>query len=83
MEGGAKGVILLSLAHQDRAPVAFRKYVDCLLDVVMPQVSQAQEHYSTVPAATTCPTSTASFRCRFAAPGPVEHVLWHVAPGCD
>lgn len=38
MEGGAKGVILLSLAHQDRAPVAFRKYVDCLLDVVMPQV---------------------------------------------
>lgn len=37
VEGGAKGVILLSLAHQDRAPVAFRKYVDCLLDVVMPQ----------------------------------------------
>jgi len=30
-EGGSKGVILLSIDHQDKAEVAFQKYVDSLL----------------------------------------------------
>lgn len=35
-EGGSKGVILLNLAHQDKTVVAFHKYVDSVLDVIMP-----------------------------------------------
>ncbi len=35
-EGGSKGVILLNLAHQDKAKVAFSKYVDSMLDVLLP-----------------------------------------------
>ena len=34
-EGGSKGVVLLSLAHQDKAKVAFKKYIDALLDLMM------------------------------------------------
>lgn len=35
-EGGSKGIILLNLAHQDKATVAFQKYVDGLLDLIAP-----------------------------------------------
>lgn len=34
-EGGSKGVILLNQAHQDKADVAFRKYIDALLDIML------------------------------------------------
>lgn len=36
-EGGSKGVILLNLAHQDKANVSFRKYIDALLDIMLPK----------------------------------------------
>lgn len=35
-EGGAKGVILLNAEHQDKGPVAFHKYIDSLLDLLLP-----------------------------------------------
>lgn len=35
-EGGSKGTILLSRKHQDKALVAFKKYVDALLDLLLP-----------------------------------------------
>lgn len=35
-EGGAKGGILLALDHQGRAETAFKKYVDSLLDLLLP-----------------------------------------------
>uniref|UniRef100_A0A7S4I5S4 Glutamate/phenylalanine/leucine/valine/L-tryptophan dehydrogenase C-terminal domain-containing protein n=1 Tax=Vannella robusta TaxID=1487602 RepID=A0A7S4I5S4_9EUKA len=35
-EGGSKGTILLSTDHQDKASVAFQKYVDALLDLLLP-----------------------------------------------
>ncbi|MBK04146.1 MAG: hypothetical protein CL920_34170 [Deltaproteobacteria bacterium] len=35
-EGGSKGTVLLSLEHQDKATVAFKKYIDCMLDLLMP-----------------------------------------------
>lgn len=35
-EGGSKGVILLNLAHQDKVHVAFHKYVDAVMDVILP-----------------------------------------------
>eukprot|EP00744_Colponema_vietnamica_P000547 GILI01000975.1.p1 GENE.GILI01000975.1~~GILI01000975.1.p1 ORF type:complete len:1068 (-),score=387.39 GILI01000975.1:8-3133(-) len=34
-EGGAKGTILLSLNAQDKAEVAFKKYIDSLLDLLL------------------------------------------------
>ena len=34
-EGGSKGVILLNQAHQDKANVAFRKYIDAVLDLMV------------------------------------------------
>ncbi|TMW59691.1 hypothetical protein Poli38472_004760 [Pythium oligandrum] len=34
-EGGSKGVVLLNQAHQDKADVAFRKYIDALLDIML------------------------------------------------
>ncbi|RQM27954.1 hypothetical protein B5M09_000870 [Aphanomyces astaci] len=36
-EGGSKGVILLNLAHQDKADLAFKKYIDALLDIMLPE----------------------------------------------
>ncbi|CAK5130100.1 unnamed protein product [Aphanomyces euteiches] len=36
-EGGSKGVILLNLAHQDKADIAFKKYIDALLDIMLPE----------------------------------------------
>jgi len=38
-EGGSKGTILLNLDAQDKAEVAFEKYVDGLLDVILPHKS--------------------------------------------
>jgi glutamate dehydrogenase len=35
-EGGSKGTLLLSLEHQDKSEVAFKKYVDGLLDLMLP-----------------------------------------------
>lgn len=35
-EGGSKGTILLTLDHQNKAEVAFRKYIDGLLDLLLP-----------------------------------------------
>lgn len=35
-EGGSKGTILLSLSHQDKGEIAFRKYIDALLDLLLP-----------------------------------------------
>ncbi|TDH66376.1 hypothetical protein CCR75_005514 [Bremia lactucae] len=34
-EGGSKGVILLNQAHQNKADVAFRKYIDAVLDLML------------------------------------------------
>lgn len=38
-EGGAKGVILLDVDHQDKARVAFEKYIDSILDLLLPPTS--------------------------------------------
>ena len=34
-EGGSKGVILLDVRHQDKARVAFEKYIDSILDLLL------------------------------------------------
>lgn len=38
-EGGSKGVILLDVHHQDKARVAFDKYIDSILDLLLPPTS--------------------------------------------
>ena len=38
-EGGSKGVILLDVNHQDKARVAFEKYIDSIIDLLIPPVS--------------------------------------------
>ncbi|KAI1000684.1 NAD-specific glutamate dehydrogenase [Podosphaera aphanis] len=38
-EGGSKGVILLNAQHQDQSSVAFEKYIDSILDLLIPAVS--------------------------------------------
>ena len=38
-EGGSKGVILLDLHHQDKTIVAFEKYIDGILDLLLPPSS--------------------------------------------
>ncbi|KAI9679703.1 MAG: NAD-dependent glutamate dehydrogenase [Bathelium mastoideum] len=38
-EGGSKGVILLDVHHQDKARVAFEKYIDSILDLLLPPTS--------------------------------------------
>jgi glutamate dehydrogenase len=38
-EGGAKGVILLDVRHQDKSRVAFEKYIDSLLDLLLDPTS--------------------------------------------
>ncbi|PSN64391.1 NAD-specific glutamate dehydrogenase [Corynespora cassiicola Philippines] len=35
-EGGSKGVVLLDYHHQDKASVAFEKYIDSILDLLLP-----------------------------------------------
>ncbi|EGC37734.1 NAD+ dependent glutamate dehydrogenase [Dictyostelium purpureum] len=43
-EGGSKGTILLSADHQGKAEVAFRKYIDSLLDLLLPN-SEIVDHF--------------------------------------
>ena len=38
-EGGSKGVILLDVHHQDKARVAFEKYIDSIMDLLLPPSS--------------------------------------------
>lgn len=38
-EGGSKGVILLDVRHQDKARVAFEKYIDSVIDLLLPPTS--------------------------------------------
>jgi glutamate dehydrogenase len=38
-EGGSKGVILLDIQHQDKATVAFEKYIDSIMDLLLPPTS--------------------------------------------
>ncbi|KAF2271271.1 NAD-specific glutamate dehydrogenase-like protein [Westerdykella ornata] len=38
-EGGSKGVVLLDYHHQDKATVAFEKYIDSILDLLLPPSS--------------------------------------------
>lgn len=38
-EGGSKGVILLDLAHQDKVNVSFEKYIDSIMDLLLPPTS--------------------------------------------
>jgi len=50
-EGGSKGTILLDPDRQDRAKLAFEKYVDAILDLISPVVipgikDQLVDHYS-------------------------------------
>ncbi|PMD28404.1 NAD-specific glutamate dehydrogenase [Hyaloscypha hepaticicola] len=35
-EGGSKGVILLDAAHQNKGSVAFEKYIDSIMDLLLP-----------------------------------------------
>eukprot|EP00730_Choanoeca_flexa_P020065 TRINITY_DN9807_c0_g2_i1.p1 TRINITY_DN9807_c0_g2~~TRINITY_DN9807_c0_g2_i1.p1 ORF type:complete len:1038 (+),score=326.03 TRINITY_DN9807_c0_g2_i1:113-3226(+) len=45
-EGGSKGVILLGLNQQDKGDVAFKKYVDSLLDLLLPNERVVQHDNS-------------------------------------
>ena len=38
-EGGSKGVVLLDVNHQDKARVAFEKYIDSIMDLLLPPTS--------------------------------------------
>jgi len=38
-EGGSKGVVLLDYQHQDKARGAFEKYIDSILDLLLPPTS--------------------------------------------
>lgn len=38
-EGGSKGVVLLDYNHQDKATVAFEKYIDSIMDLLLPPTS--------------------------------------------
>jgi glutamate dehydrogenase len=38
-EGGSKGVILLDYHHQDKTRVAFEKYIDSIMDLLLPPTS--------------------------------------------
>jgi len=45
-EGGSKGTILLSLDHQDKSFVAFKKYIDALLDLLLVPSPDVVDYYS-------------------------------------
>lgn len=38
-EGGSKGVVLLDADHQDKPTVAFQKYIDSIIDLLLPPSS--------------------------------------------
>ena len=46
-EGGSKGTILLSLDHQNKEEIAFHKYIDSLLDVVLVDTKHVVDHLGT------------------------------------
>eukprot|EP00735_Rhodelphis_limneticus_P010071 TRINITY_DN2913_c0_g1::TRINITY_DN2913_c0_g1_i1::g.4399::m.4399 TRINITY_DN2913_c0_g1::TRINITY_DN2913_c0_g1_i1::g.4399 ORF type:complete len:1081 (-),score=465.50,sp/Q54VI3/GLUD2_DICDI/47.79/0.0,ELFV_dehydrog/PF00208.16/8.8e-50,Bac_GDH/PF05088.7/4.8e-15,Bac_GDH/PF05088.7/9.5e-05,ELFV_dehydrog_N/PF02812.13/0.032,DUF2330/PF10092.4/0.1,DUF976/PF06162.7/0.3,DUF976/PF06162.7/1.1e+04 TRINITY_DN2913_c0_g1_i1:330-3488(-) len=43
-EGGSKGTILLDMEHQSKAEVAFKKYVDGILSLILPS-NEVVDHY--------------------------------------
>lgn len=43
-EGGSKGTVLLSQGRQDNAFIAFKKYIDSLLDLLLPN-EEVADHY--------------------------------------
>jgi glutamate dehydrogenase len=43
-ESGSKGTILLSIDHQNKAFIAFKKYIDAMLDLLLPN-SDIVDHY--------------------------------------
>lgn len=43
-EGGSKGIILLGYPHQNLGEVAFKKYVDALLDLILPDSEIVDYH---------------------------------------
>lgn len=43
-EGGSKGTVLLSVRHQDKAELSFKKYVDGLLDLLLPSEEIVDHH---------------------------------------
>lgn len=44
-EGGSKGTVLLNIDHQDKASVAFHKYIDAMLDCLLPRLDEMRDHY--------------------------------------
>lgn len=44
-EGGSKGTILLSLDHQNKDAIAFHKYIDALLDVILVDKNDVVDHF--------------------------------------
>lgn len=46
-EGGSKGTVLLSLDHQDKGEIAFKKYADALLDLMLLPLSQGTDTTTT------------------------------------
>mmetsp|Transcript_8269 Transcript_8269/g.34732 ORF Transcript_8269/g.34732 Transcript_8269/m.34732 type:complete len:1010 (-) Transcript_8269:63-3092(-) len=44
-EGGSKGTILLSVEHQDKARLAFKKYVDAVLDLLLLPHAEVRDLY--------------------------------------
>jgi glutamate dehydrogenase len=43
-EGGSKGTILLNVDHQEKAIVAFHKYIDAMLDCLLPTAEMRDHH---------------------------------------
>eukprot|EP00052_Salpingoeca_macrocollata_P027944 m.267599 g.267599 ORF g.267599 m.267599 type:complete len:1069 (-) comp22804_c7_seq3:147-3353(-) len=43
-EGGSKGIILLHHSHQEKGRVAFQKFVDSLLDLLLPDEQYVVDH---------------------------------------
>jgi glutamate dehydrogenase len=44
-EGGSKGVILLEASQQDKGTVAFEKYIDSIIDLLIPQANPIVDLY--------------------------------------
>ncbi|RYG47821.1 hypothetical protein EON67_08200 [archaeon] len=65
-EGGSKGVILLNLGHQDKTHVAFSKYVDSIMDILLPN-AEIVDHLGTCDHARACACAPARVRLRVCA----------------
>jgi glutamate dehydrogenase len=44
-EGGSKGTVLVNVDHQNRAIIAFHKYIDSLLDCILVKPGEMVDHY--------------------------------------